>query len=61
MAQNVDGPNKPRYKVVDDQSIEQQVEAGGLVAHPELFVEVDNETAGEIVQKVDQANVKSLI
>ena len=61
MAQNVDGPNKSRYKIVDDQSIEQQVESGGLVAHPKLFVEVDNETAGEIVQKVDQANVKSLI
>ena len=61
MAQNVDGPNESRNKIVDDQSIEQHVESGGLVAQSELFVEVDNETAGEIVQKVDQANVKCLI
>ena len=46
---------------MDDQSIEQHVESGGLVAQSELLVEVDNETAGKIVQKVDQANVKSLI
>ena len=61
MAQNVDGPNESRNKIVDDQSIEQHVESGGLVVQSELFVEVDNETPGEIVQKVDQANVKSLI
>ena len=61
MAQNIHRPNESRYKVVDDQSIEQHVESGGLVAQSELFVEVDNETPGEIVQKVDQANVKSLI
>ena len=61
MAQNIHGPNKAGYKIVDDQSIEQHVESGGLVSDSELFVEVDNETAGEIVQKVDQANVKSLI
>ena len=31
------------------------------MAKSELLVEVDNETSGEIVQKVDQTNVKSLI